>query len=62
MTNEKPVESRFQEYLAFTKKHKLATALIVIWLVAPTINPLAGNPTIVIDISGEAVIELTGNH
>jgi hypothetical protein len=37
MTNEKPVESRFQEYVAFAKKHKLATTLIVIWLVAPTI-------------------------
>jgi len=37
MIDEKPVESRFQEYVAFAKKHKLATAVVLIWLIAPTI-------------------------
>lgn len=37
MGDERPVESRFQEYVEFAKKHKLATVLILVWLVAPTI-------------------------
>ena len=37
MTEEKPVESRFREYVNFARKHKIATVVIVIWLVAPTL-------------------------
>ena len=52
MTNEKPVESRFQEYVAFAKKHRLAAAFILIWLVAPTIW------SVVVTIKGWNVSEL----
>jgi hypothetical protein len=37
MTDDKPVESRFQEYKQFARKHKPTAAVIIIWLIAPTI-------------------------
>ena len=37
MPDEKPIESRFQEYKDFAKRHKLAAIIICVWLVAPTI-------------------------